>query len=151
MKKLLLVICIFLICGCKAHYRDVSLEPRFSEIVGKTLITREKMRLNGIQGVGSDSSVPDSYVLTGLPGFWGHYVLTTKYLPPGTMLKVDKVRQCINCLGVKLLDFQVRIEKWDLTRDVFLTDMGEKIVTEFHFGKQIPNRELFDVLAHDPD
>ena len=149
MKNLLLVICIFLICGCKAHYRDVSLEPRFSEIVGKTLITREKMRLNGIQDVGSDSSVPDSYVLTGLPGFWGHYVLTTDYLEPGAILMVLGVQECGDCLGFRYLRFFVRIRGLDLDREVFLRDIGEKVITKSLSGKQIPNRELFDVLAHD--
>ena len=148
MKRLLIVISVLSLCGCKSYYKDVSIEPKYSEIIGKTVIARQKMRLYGIRALGSNSSEPDSYVLTTFPGFGGNYILTRAVLPIGTAFRIDKVLKCRNCpFGYR--KFEVRVENLDLDRKVFLGNSAIKLVVNSSTGDLILNPELFDVLTVD--
>lgn len=82
--------------GCRAKYEDVTSEQEFASLVGKSFVVKGDWIIHGV----SDSYDPpiDYFVITPRPGFTGPEVLSRRSMTSGTILRVDAVRRCTNCV-----------------------------------------------------
>src|SRR5690606_569787 len=85
--------------GCKATYKDVSMEEGFSQYIGKEYILKSDMDFSGVNAPPGYSDEISCYVISSRdPGWSGPEVITRETLTKGSVFTIRKVMECINCL-----------------------------------------------------
>ncbi|MCC6416152.1 MAG: hypothetical protein IT582_09610 [Opitutaceae bacterium] len=87
---------------------DVSALPPYKSHVGSSYALKQEMRLAGVTAPPGSETTVDYYVITPIsPGWSGPEVITREALPAGTIVQVEAVYRCVNCLFEKPLKAKV--------------------------------------------
>lgn len=85
--------------GCKATYKDVSMEEGFSHFIGKEYILKSDMDFSGVNAPPGYNDEINYYVISSRdPGWSGQEVITRETLTKGSIFTIRKVMECTNCL-----------------------------------------------------
>ncbi len=97
------------ICGCNtpAKFEEVSSDPAYSSYVGAGYVLSVPMHISGVNAPPGYEKTVDYYVVNPTSPSWGGPELITRdTLPRGTLIKVESVHRCTNCI----LDFGDRVK-----------------------------------------
>ena len=85
-----------------AKYEDISTDKEYHGLVHKVLKSQKELYIYGITSDRNYKKKVDYYSVTEPPGISGPEVLSRASLPKGTMVKIEKVIRCTNCLGYRV-------------------------------------------------
>lgn len=111
--KIVVVACTLLLIACRAKYESISNDPEFSKYVGLKYKLKSDMDYSGVDLPPGYSNEIGIYVISSRdPGWDGPEVVTRDTLPTGSVITVNEVEECTNCLdfGVPLRHVLVTIE-----------------------------------------
>lgn len=112
---LLLIAGVLGVCGCETaqKFEDVSSAPAYRAYVGARYELTVAMHLSGVNAPPGYEKTVDYYVVgPASPSWSGPELITRDTLPPGTVLEVDAVRRCTNCLFGQVVEANVRIHDY---------------------------------------
>ena len=85
--------------ACDAAYVEMTGSP-YDSVVGIEFRTRRELIIHGVLAPGSEGNADaDWYTVTPRPGIAGREVVSRSVLPPGTVMRIERVLLCENCLG----------------------------------------------------
>ena len=96
-------------CGCDtpAKFKEVSSDAAYHSYVGAVYVLEVPMHLSGVNAPPGYEKTVDYYVLNPASPSWsGPELITRDTLPQGTLIEVESVHRCINCI----FDFGDRLE-----------------------------------------
>jgi hypothetical protein len=115
MSRVLIILVVFALAGCKANYIDISDDPSVSHYLGLKYIAKHDMEIAGINLHPGYGSTVDIYRLGKLYAVQHEAPeeITTEVFPKGGAFTIEKVYECTNCfafgklryLTVKTSDF----------------------------------------------
>lgn len=104
---LLVMLASTLGCNTRAKFQEVSQERAYSGFIGAEYVLNVPMHLSGVNLPPGYRKVIDVYRLNPVSRTWtGPELVTRETLPPGTLLVVESIHRCTNCI----LDFKDRLE-----------------------------------------
>ncbi len=98
-------------------FDDISSNPKYVNIISQSYKTKIMLRVHGVNMdpvIGKDIH---EYLVTPIPGIGGREIITKDSLNIGSVIRVDKVLLCSNCL----LDFipRIKVQISILSEDTF--------------------------------
>jgi hypothetical protein len=101
-----------MLAACRAEYKDISNDSEFTQYIGQVYKLKSDMDYSGVNLPPGYSDEIHIYVISSRdPGWSGPEVVTRETLAIGSIVTVDKVEECTNCLtlGVPLRHALVKI------------------------------------------
>ena len=100
MSRVLLILIVFSLAGCKANYIDISDEPSVSHYIGQKYTAKHDMVVTGINLPPGYGDTVDIYRLGKLYAVQhkAPEEITTEIFPKGGTFTIEKVYECTNCL-----------------------------------------------------
>ena len=94
-------------CNTAAKFEEVSADAAYHSYVGAVYELEVPMHLSGVNAPPGYEKTVDYYVLNPVSPSWsGRELITRETLPAGTVLEVESVHRCTNCI----FDFADRLE-----------------------------------------
>ncbi len=113
--RLFLIAGLSIFCGCQTQqkYEDVSTTEAYRAYVGARYELKGTMHLSGVNAPPGYEQTVDYYVVNPASPSWsGPELITRDLLPPGTVIQVESVHRCTNCLFEKLIKAQIRLPNY---------------------------------------
>ncbi len=102
----LLISVIFCLAGCNVaqKFEDVSSAATYNNYVGVEYVLNVEMHLSGVNAPPGYEESIDYYVVNpATPSWSGPELITRETLPVGTVVRVQSVQRCTNCLSAQRL------------------------------------------------
>ena len=94
-------------CNTPAKFEEVSSDAAYHSYVGTVYVLEVPMHLSGVNAPPGYEKTVDYYVLDPTSPSWsGPELITRDTLPQGTLIEVESVHRCTNCI----FDFGDRLE-----------------------------------------
>lgn len=81
-----------------AKFEDISTDQTYQGLVHQVLKSKQEFYIYGITVDPNYKKKVDYYVIIKPPGIGGREVLSEETLPKGTLMRIEKVTRCTNCL-----------------------------------------------------
>jgi hypothetical protein len=110
--QLALLATVLFLCGCntRAKFEDASDNPASSSYVGAGYLLKVPMHISGVNLPPGYRKVVDIYsVNPAASTLSGPEIVTQDTLPPGTLIVVDSVHRCTNCIFGERVEARIRI------------------------------------------
>lgn len=145
---LVYIFIVFLVSCCTPSYRDVSGSAEYVHLIGREFRSLDQLMIYGVSYDKRYETIAE-FVIAEKPGFGGPEVLTRDVLPIHSLIQVNQIMACTNCLysGMRIV---VEV-KSDDTYDgeiVSLEDRGNILVPRSDGTAARMNPRLFE-LAKD--
>jgi hypothetical protein len=110
--RLLLILGILALAGCNTaqEFEDVSSQSAYRAYVGSEYALKVEMHLSGVNAPPGYEKSVDYYVVNpSVPSWSGPELITRDTLPVGTVLRVESVHRCTNCVFGKLIKAKITL------------------------------------------
>ncbi len=94
---LVYIFIVFLVSCCTPSYRDVSGSAEYVHLIGREFRTLDEMLIFGYSRDNNFETL-DGYVITTKPGIGGREILTREVFPVGSILLIERIMECSNCI-----------------------------------------------------
>jgi hypothetical protein len=130
--RLLLIPIILAVAGCDTaqEFEDVSSASTYQAYIGVSYASKVEMHLSGVNAPpGYEKSVDYYVVKPSAPSWSGPELISRETLPVGTVLRVESVHRCKNCVFGKLIKAKITLPGYkgriDLPVHIPLQYLGE--------------------------
>lgn len=103
MKRLSILLMFLFFVGCKAEYKDVSNEAKYSGLIHNKYKVLEALLVHGINLGDNKRKEIDVYKVSKKPGSAGRYVIKKFDLRSGSEIRINKVLRCENCFPSQIV------------------------------------------------
>lgn len=107
-----LLVGVFTLAGCDVaqEFEDVSSQSAYRAYVGAEYALKVEMHLSGVNAPPGYEKSVDYYVVNpSVPSWSGPELITRDTLPVGTVLRVESVHRCTNCVFDKLVEAKITL------------------------------------------
>lgn len=137
-KAIIVVFIGFILNGCDAEYKDVSEGHDFIYYIKTSYVLTSDMDISGVNLPPGYSKEINVYIISSRDHSWsGPEVITRDILKKGTLITINKVYECTNCLtfGNKLRHAIVTIKNYKTEINVPIQLNLELIKSGKHVNK----------------
>ena len=150
-KGLVLGSLLLILVGCPlplAKFEDISTDKKYHGLVHNVLKSKKELYIYGITADQNYKKKVDYYVITEPPGIGGPEVLSQASLPKGTIVKIEKIISCTNCLDHRvqlIVSFSNDNKYGDIP--VKLRNTASNEILQIENGVVSVNPNLFETLT----
>lgn len=141
-----ILIFLFILVGClEARYVDISQNAKYAHLIGQKFNTATDLLMYGITLKLERNRKIDYYIVTEPPGIGGPEVVSKAFLNAGTVVQVDKVLKCSNCLDFgSRVELQISVLSTPESRNshIRIGDTSQRVLIEYVNGIATVNSDL---------
>ncbi len=134
MKKICLIF-ILLLIGCVSEYEDASDHPKYNQFINIYYILTQDMYISGVNMPPGYGKEIDIYIISSINPTWsGPEVITRDVLDSGTILRINSMQKCTNCLEDRVRAI-VSLDSFIKAKDVHVVIDLEYILSDKNLQK----------------
>ncbi len=113
------ILVITSIPGCWIiNYQDISSDVKYAHLIGTQYQSLQKLRIQGRTWDTGYRKKIDVYSVVKYPGSSEHDIIFSKQLKPGSIIKINAILQCSNCLFGTLMAVRIDLLSEELENGI---------------------------------